>query len=284
MRITILGMGNMGQAFAARGLERGHDITVWNRSPGRTASLASAGAHEADTLQSAVASADVVLVVLADDAAVLDVCLGDGGVIHSLPSSAIVANVSTVAPATVKRLAASAGEGRVLDSPVMGSPKMIADGYGGFLIGGSEETIKELEPLWTDLGSGYTHCGPLGSGATLKLVSNLLLITGVAALAEGIQTARQHGIPDDLIRRVLGDSAVVSMASKVRFESLMDDAHPGWFPPALARKDLRLALDLASEAGIAVQIGPATETLLTKVIDSGAPWPDFTAVIQALDS
>jgi 3-hydroxyisobutyrate dehydrogenase-like beta-hydroxyacid dehydrogenase len=65
-------------------------------------------------------------------------------------------------------------------------------------------------------------------------------------------------------------------------DSLLDGTHPGWFTPTLARKDLRLALGLAEEAGVRVRIGPATEELLTSVIDTGSQWSDFAAVIEAL--
>ena len=282
MRVAVLGMGNMGRAFAARALERGHDVTVWNRSAGRAADLVSSGAREADSPEGAAAGCEAVLIVLADDAAVLSVCLDEHGVLHSLEPGAILANISTVAPETARRLAEAGPDGRVLDSPVMGSPSLIAAGRGTFLIGGPSASVTALDQLWSDLGAGYTHCGPVGSAATMKLVSNLLLITGVAALAEGIATARGAGIPDELLRGVLADSFVVSPASKVRMESLFDESHPGWFSPGLARKDLRLAVDLAEQSGAGVQIGPATEALLTKVIETGRLWPDFSAVIEAL--
>jgi 3-hydroxyisobutyrate dehydrogenase-like beta-hydroxyacid dehydrogenase len=283
MRVAVLGMGQMGRAFAARAVDRGHQVTVWNRSPGRATEVLALGAAEAESRATAVAGADAVLVVLADDAAVLDVCLGADGALAALGPAAVLANVSTVSPDTVRRLADTGPEGRVLDAPVMGSPERIAGGHGAFLIGGPLPVITAMDPLWNDLGAGYTHCGPVGAAATLKLVSNLLLITGVAALAEGIATARRHALSDDLIRQVLADSAVVSVASKVRLPNLMDAAHPGWFTPGLARKDLHLAIDLAQQAGIEVRIGPATEALLTTVIEAGGDWPDFSAVIEAFD-
>ena len=116
----------------------------------------------------------------------------------------------------------------------------------------------------------------------MKVLANLLLITGVASLAEAIATARQHAVPDELLRALLADSPIVSLASSLRLDSLLDATHPGWFSPTLARKDLRLAIDLAEEAGVGVRIGPAAETLLTTVIDAGGQWPDFAAVIEAL--
>ena len=281
VRIAIVGTGNMGEAFASRALEKGHHVTVWNRTPDRCAPVVAAGARQAASPGEAAAGADAVLVVLADDAAVLEVCLGVEGVLPSLDPSAVFANVSTVAPSTIRRLADAGPADRVLDSPVMGSPEMIAAGFGSFLIGGPLSAITAAEPLWTDLGSGYTHCGPTGTGATMKIVQNMLLITGVAALAEGIATARENGLSEELIRSVMTDSGVVSPASKVRLASVLDDAHPGWFSPVLARKDIRLAMDLATEAGIRAQCGPAAESLLTTVIDDGKPWPDFAAVIEA---
>jgi len=282
MQITILGLGQMGRAFATRALQRGHRVTVWNRSPGKAAELVAIGAVEADTLESAVIEADVVLVVVADDAAVLDVCLGDDGVLASLEPTTVLANISTVSPDTVRRLAAAGPKGRVLDTPVMGSPTLVAGGHGRFFIGGAVAAINAVDPLWDDLAAGYVHCGPVGTGATMKLVSNLLLITGVATLAEAIATARGHGIPDALLRDVFGESMVVSPGSKIRLDSLLDGTHPGWFTPTLARKDLRLAIGLAEEAAVRVRIGPATEALLTSVIDTGTRWPDFAAVIEAL--
>jgi 3-hydroxyisobutyrate dehydrogenase len=116
----------------------------------------------------------------------------------------------------------------------------------------------------------------------MKILANSLLITGVASLAEAIATARKQAIPDELLRTLFADSPVVSLASNLRLDSLLDATHPGWFSPALARKDLRLAIDLAEETGVGVRIAPAAEALLTTVIDAGGEWPDFAAVIEAL--
>jgi 3-hydroxyisobutyrate dehydrogenase-like beta-hydroxyacid dehydrogenase len=281
MRVTVMGMGSMGRAFAARALESGHQVTVWNRSPGRAADLVAKGAVEAP-LDSAVADADVALLVLADDGAVLDVCLRQGGVVASLGPSTVLANVSTVSPDTVRQLASAGPPDRVLDAPVMGAPENVAAGHCRFLVGGPPTTIRSCDPLWSDLSVGYTHCGPVGMAAVMKLISNLLLITGVTAMAEAIATARRQGITDELLVDVLGQSPVVSATSALRLPSVIDPDHPGWFSPALARKDLRLAVGLAEQSGVPVRVGPATDALLTAVVDGDTEWPDFSAVIEAL--
>jgi 3-hydroxyisobutyrate dehydrogenase-like beta-hydroxyacid dehydrogenase len=281
MRVTVIGMGSMGQAFATRALERGHQVTVWNRSPGRATAVVDEGAVEAP-LDRAAGEADVVLLVLSDDEAVLDVCERDGGILASLGSSTVLANVSTVSPDTVRHLAAVGPAERVLDAPVMGSPENVAAGHCRFFVGGPLPTIHAADPLWTDLSVGYTHCGPVGTASIMKIVSNLLLITGVASLAEAIATARGHGISDELLADVFGESPVISLTSALRLKSVIDPDHPGWFSPTLARKDLRLAVGLAEQAGLPVRVGPATDALLTTVVDGGEEWPDFSAVIEAL--
>jgi 3-hydroxyisobutyrate dehydrogenase-like beta-hydroxyacid dehydrogenase len=283
MRLTILGLGNMGRAFAAVALEKGHHVTVWNRSPNRASELLSKGAVEADTPEAAVKDSDVILIVVADDDAVLNVCQGAHGALTSLRPETVVAIVSTVAPETVRHLAEIGPSDRVLDAPIMGSPSVVSAGNGSFLIGGPLATVSSLDPLWSDLGAGYTYCGEVGSGATMKIVSNLLLITGVTAVAEAIATARGQGIPDELLKGVLSESFVVSPATKVRLDSLFDPTHPGWFTPALARKDVRLAVGLAEDAQVEVRIGPATEALLSTAMNAYDSWPDFTAVIEALN-
>ncbi|HEX4703105.1 MAG TPA: NAD(P)-dependent oxidoreductase, partial [Pseudonocardiaceae bacterium] len=275
MRVTVLGLGNMGRAFATRALARGHRVTVWNRTAGRVGDLVARGATVASTVSIAVAEAAAILVVVADDEAALDVCLGIDGALASVARGAVLVNCGTVSPDTARELAEAGPTDSVLDAPVMGAPAMIEQGAGRFLIGGPPKTIRQLDPLLADLGAGYLHCGPAGTGATMKLMLNLQLVIGVAALAEAIATARAEGIDDDLLRAVFADSPVLSPATRVRQEPMLDPAHPGWFSAELARKDVRLAVGVAEQRGVPVRLGPATENLLTAVLETNGQWPDF---------
>ena len=284
MRLDVLGLGNMGRAFAAVALEKGHQVTVWNRSPNRATDLVSKGAIEAETPERAAADSDVTLIVVADDDAVLSVCRGADGVLDALPSEAVVVIVSTVAPETVRHLAEIGPGGRVLDAPVMGSPSAVAAGKGSFLVGGPQPTVSSLDSLWSDLGSGYTYCGEVGSGATMKIVSNLLLITGVAALAEAIATARGQGIPDELLKGISPTALLSAPRARCDSTACSTQSHPGWFTPALARKDVRLAVGLADgdRAPACVSARPPRHSC-RPLIDANDSWPDFTAVIEALN-
>lgn len=267
MKVAVLGLGAMGRAFAGRAVAGGHDVLGWNRTP-RAQDFPTAA-----TAREAVAGAQVVLVVVSDGAAVEELCTAE--LLGSLAPQAVLAIVSTVAPETVRAVPYD----HVVDSPVLGAPKAVETGNARYVVGGADADVAVITPLLADLGSSTVHCGPLGAGAVMKIVSNLQLVVGVAAMAEAVATARGHGISDDVLRETLGDSPVVSPASRLRLGPVLDPEHPGWFGPALASKDLGLAADLAAAAGVQPAVGPAAQQLLARL---GGDWADFAAVIEAL--
>lgn len=280
MDVAVIGLGNMGRAAAGRLIDRGHRLRVWNRSPGRAGELLERGAVEAASPAEAVDGVEVALVVLTDDDAVASVCLGEGGAAAALPDGAVLADVSTVSPELARRLAAEGPAGRVLDTPVLGAPSALAEGGGRFLVGGPSEALEVARPVLDDLGSDVTHCGPAGAGAVVKLVGNLLLVTGVAAVAEGVAIARAQGVDDDTLAAALAESPVMSPAARMRLGPVLDPHHPGWFGPALARKDVRLAAGLAADAATGAPLAEAADRLLSRVLELG-DWPDFAAVAEA---
>lgn len=288
MRLAICGLGAMGRAFAERALDAGHDVTVWNRSPGKAEDLVDRGAKAAGSPAEAAAAADVTLVIVTDDEAALQVCLGEAGgdpdvaVVAGLGEHGMLAGASTVSPGTARRIASAGPDDHVLDTPILGAPTAVREGKGRFLVGGSDASYDRIRPLLESLCADAVHCGPAGSGATMKLAANLLLVAGVTALAEAVQVARAQGVDDTHITAAFDGSLVMSQAQALRLQPVLDPEHPGWFGPALARKDIRLVSALAEEAGLDVRIAPAVADLLDKVVDG--PWPDFAAVIEAVRS
>ena len=184
MKLAILGLGGIGRALAARAVDRGHQVTGWNRTP-RTFDVPTV-----PTPGEAVAGVDLALIVVADDRAVSELCTTE--LLAALPPQALLLVVSTVAPSTVRDIDLP---GRVLDTPVLGAPELIAAGSGQFLVGGDEAAAQRAGELLDDLGAGHTYCGPLGAGAVMKIVSNLQLVIGVAAMSEAIAIAAGTGCP-----------------------------------------------------------------------------------------
>ena len=149
VQIAVLGTGQMGHALAERLLESGHDLTVWNRTPHRADDLVARGASEARTPARAAAGADATFTSLADDAAVLAVVTGPDGVAGGL-GGGVLCDASTVSPQTTARLR-DAVAGRMLASPILGSPAAVVSGDASYLIGGPSEHYDRLRPAYDAL-------------------------------------------------------------------------------------------------------------------------------------
>ena len=282
MRITVLGLGNMGQAIASRLLDTGHTLRLWNRTPGKATALQARGALELHSIREAVDDAEVVITMVADDAATRAVALGPDGAIAAFAPNTILVDMSTVAPATSRALATAVPGGRCVDAPYLGSPAVAAAGQGNLLLGGPSDLVTQLDQLWSDLSAGHVYCGPSGSGTTLKLVSNLILITGITTLAEALVTAQAQGVADELLERIFSQSPLVAVGLRNRLADLIAGDHEGWFSVTLAHKDLRLALELAAQRDLTLPTTTAALGALERAAATGYAAHDFAAVVEVV--
>lgn len=243
MRIAVLGMGRMGQALAARLLDGGHRVTVWNRSRGKAAELVDRGAQEATDLAAAVSGAEVVMTCLATDEAVREVALGPDGFHDVLGGDAVYVDASTVSPALTEEL--DGRFERFVAMPVLGNPDAVRKGDASVLVGGPEELAETVAPMVSSLTSAV-HSYPRAPLATAaKLTANLLLLDGVVALAESLSVGRAGGLTDDQLEELLAESPMVAPGIRNRFDAVLSGAEVEWWSLELGAKDARLALELA---------------------------------------
>jgi len=282
MRIAVLGLGHMGRALAIRLRDRDYEVAVWNRSPGRAEELAKRGVTEAGTVAEAVAGADVAVTLLANDAAVRQVCLGEGGAVANLYGDAVLVDMSTVHPDTSRALAAAAPGGRFIDAPILGGPEALMSGKAKLLLGGRQQVVTGLKPLWDDLSASYLYTGPNGTATTLKLLSNIILVGSTALLAEAVVTGQINGIDHDVLRRVFGESPAVAPGVQLRLEDILEGDHRGWWTLELAEKDMGLALSLATEQGITLPVAAAVERLVRHSVEAGYGEQDLAAVVEVI--
>jgi 3-hydroxyisobutyrate dehydrogenase-like beta-hydroxyacid dehydrogenase len=280
MRIAVLGMGQMGRALAARLLDTGHEVTVWNRTSGRAGSLLERGATEAGTVVDAIADVDVVMTFLTDDAAVTQVLLPDGAALV-LAGDAVVVDCSTVAPATTRSLAA-AYPARFAAAPILGGPAALAAGDAALVVAGPPTVLELIDPLLGAISGAVRHCGDdPGRALVVKLANNYLLMAGLAVVSEAIAGAQRAGLDDDLIIDVFTSSGMVAPGLRNRVPDLVKGDHDGWFPPPMGAKDVGLFLDLAA----AERPLPLAELVRSRYVEAiAAGWEDkdITTVIELL--
>jgi 3-hydroxyisobutyrate dehydrogenase-like beta-hydroxyacid dehydrogenase len=200
--------------------------------------------------------------------------LGDG----------VLLDASTVSPETTAELADAVG-GRLLASPILGSPAAVVSGEAGYLIGGSRELYDRLSPAYDVLAEPRrrVYVGEDAKVATtLKLLSNYLLMAGIAALAETVATAQAFGLPDELIRDYFGQLPLVAPALRNRLDDIVSGDHDGWFSTTLGAKDVRLAEDLARSHGVPLPIADAVRRRFEEAAAQGWADADIGAVVELL--
>jgi 3-hydroxyisobutyrate dehydrogenase len=285
--LGFIGLGAMGGRMAQRLLAAGYDLTVYNRTRERTRPLQESGAKVADTPGTLAAGADVVLSSLADDAALEEVMFRpDGALASARPGTAFI-EMSTVSPATSRRLhdAARAKGLAVLDAPVSGSTPQAEQGQLVIFVGGEEATYHTCEPILGALGREAVYLGPAGSGAAMKLCVNALLGLGLQALAEAIALGLKSGLPRERFLDVLGDTAVVSPSQKSKLENARKGEYPASFPLRLMFKDFSLieqrALALSVPMPLTAAAAQITAAEHARESATGAD-EDFSAVIRTM--
>ncbi|MGO8905856.1 MAG: NAD(P)-dependent oxidoreductase [Solirubrobacteraceae bacterium] len=283
MRLAVLGMGRMGHAVAERLLDRDHDVTVWNRTPHRADDLIDRGATEAPTPAAAAEQAEATFTSLTDDTAVRAVVTGPDGVSAGLGDGVLI-DTSTVSPQTTADLAEAVG-GRLLASPILGSPTAVLRGEAGYLVGGPRELYDRLAPAYEALAEEgrRIYVGEHAALATtLKLISNYLLMSGIVALSEAVVTAQAVGLPDELIRDYLGQLPLVAPALRNRLDDIISGDHDGWFSTSLGAKDVRLAEDLARSHGVQLPLADAVKRRYEEAAAQGWADADIGAVVELL--
>lgn len=275
MKIALLGLGRMGQALGQRLLDGGHDLTVWNRSPGKAGELVERGATDFEAREDAIAPAEVVLSSLSNDDAVRELALEENG-IRSVLGERTYADTSTISP----RLSAELGRSfdRFVALPVLGAPTAVRSGDATYLAGGTKETIERIQPVLASLSDNVKRYPRPELASTAKLAVNLLLLAGVVALAEAMAVARAGGLDDEQITDLLSASPMVAPGLKNRFEGVRDGAGPTWWTVTLGAKDAGLAEEVAADGGVDLLLTPSVWETYRAAAEGGYADEDIVAV------
>jgi len=280
--IGFIGLGLMGKPMAQNLLRAGFPLVVWNRTKGKADDLVRGGAKLAADPREAAAQADVLITIVSDPAALEEVLFGKNGALVSLRRGCTLVDSSTVSPDIARRVAAACAERGVefLDAPVTGGTWGAEKGELVFMVGGKAETLERVKPVLEAMGKRFILLGPNGAGQTVKLGMNLLLALQVDAFAEALALVTAAGVPADRLMEVLQSSMARSGVLDVKAPMMVKGEFPASFPLRLMDKDVRLALELARELGVALPAGTAAYSTYSNVKDSAKDDPDFSAVMR----
>jgi 3-hydroxyisobutyrate dehydrogenase len=283
-RIAFLGLGRMGLGMATRLREAGHDLVVWNRTPGRAERLLDGGARSAPTPAEAAADADAVVAMLSDDVASRSVWTGADGVLAGGPRPGTLAvECSTLSHDWVLELAdAARGAGlRYLDAPVTGLPEAAAAGRLTLLVGAAAADLAAARPVLAPLADQIIHFGPVGAGTAYKLIVNLMGAVQIAGAAEGLALAERAGLDLDQVASALAGGQAASPQVVRNSRRMADADHDDVvFSGRLRHKDTAYAMQLAERLGLAAPFGRVALEGLEALLASGLGDANESAVIE----
>jgi 3-hydroxyisobutyrate dehydrogenase len=281
-KVAFLGLGLMGSGMAARLLGAGYSLTVYNRTRAKAEPLAGLGATLADSPAEAVAGAEIIFSMLADDAACRAVWLGSDGALAAAPVDAVLVESSTVTVGWIDELnmAAQARGLALIDAPVTGSKPQAAAGQLLFLVGGDAATLEKIRPALLFMGRDAIHLGPTGSGARMKLINNFLCGVQLASLAEGIAMIERSGLDPARAVSVLTQGAPGSPLVNGVSARMMQQQYAPNFALNLMAKDLRYAAQEGAEQGIDAITAKAALRVFENAIAAGDGEKDIAAVVE----
>ena len=284
MKIGFIGLGIMGSRMAANLQKNGYPLVVFNRTRAKAEPLLGACGTFSDSPEKLAGQVDLLFTMLAHPDAVEQAALGANGFLEHLRAKALWVDCSSVNPSFSRKMAAEAARRQVrfVDAPVTGSAVPAAEAKLIFWLGADPADLETIRPLLLCMGNKIVHTGGHGTGASMKMVVNLLLGNAMATFAEGMALGEGLGISRKvLFDSLLGTPAVAPFLASKR-EKIESGNYEAEFPLRWMQKDMHLASLSAYESGVAMPVTNAAKELYCLAMREGHAIQDFSAIYDYL--
>ena len=283
MKAGFIGLGRMGVGMASNLLKAGHEVTVYNRSPGKADALAALGAHVAKHVSDAC-SGDVVITMVANDSALSDIVFSERGLQSGLKAGAIHVSMSTISVALSERLTAThakAGQSFV-SAPVFGRPDAAAAGKLFIVASGAADAVKRVESLFAAMGQMTLAVSEQPRDANLvKISGNFMIASVIESLGEAVALVRKAGVAPQTFIDVLTSTLFNAPVYK-NYGGLIASGKfsPAGFAASLGYKDIGLALEAAETLRVPMPLASLISDRFLRLLAEGGESLDWAAIAQ----
>jgi len=281
MNVGFIGLGHMGAGMAANLLKAGHQVTVYNRTPGKTDVLVAQGAKAAAQVSDACRG-EAVITMLSNDDAVESVAFGKDGIVNSLPAGGIHVSSSTISVALSDKLTqahARAGQ-RFVSAPVFGRPAAAAAAQLNIVVGGEPAAVKAAMPLFEAMGQKTYPLSDKPSAANLvKLSGNFLIASAIEAIGEALALVGKGGVDRGLYMEMLTSSIFSAPIYKIYGGLIVSGVfEPAGFAAPLGQKDIRLTLAAAEALRVPMPLASLLRDRFLTLLAQGGENLDWAAI------
>jgi 3-hydroxyisobutyrate dehydrogenase len=282
--LGFVGLGVMGGNMVARLLEKGHQVTGYNRTRVKAQWLTDKGMRWADSPRAVSAAADFTFSMVTNAAAIHSISEGPDGLLAGLGPGKILIDMSTVSPAVSRALAEEvrAKGADMIDSPVSGSVTTLQEGRLSVMVGGRRETFEKAKPILHDVGPKVTYVGDNGLALAMKIATNLSLAVQMLAFCEGVLLAEKSGIARETAVDVLTHSAIASPMVQYRGPFVLKMPDEAWFDVNMMQKDMLLAMEMGRHLDVPLPTTAVTNEFLTAARGMGLAKQDFAVMFKVL--
>ncbi len=280
-RVGWIGIGRMGYAIATRLLDAGVDLTIYNRTRSKAEPLAEHGAKIVDTAAE-LGTCDIVFTMVGGPQDVLDVALGDGGVLSGDTRPAVLVDSTTIDPTTSAELSSRAGAlgTDVVAAPVSGNPKVVSSGGLTVVSSGPKEAYATVAPYLEQFGKKVTYVGEGDEARLVKICHNLMLGIVAQTMAETCALVGKAGVSRHDYLDFLNDSVMGSPFTRYKSPAYVNLDFEPTFTWPLLRKDFELGLRAGRELEVPLPASALVHQIVAEGIGRGMGDLDFAALVQ----
>jgi 2-hydroxy-3-oxopropionate reductase len=286
LQIGYIGLGIMGKSMARNILRAGYSLVVYNRSQAAVVELEVEGAQRADNPAQVAEQVDIVFTNLPDSPDVEQVVLGSGGIIEGAHPGLIVVDNSTIKPAAARYIGQQLSLRGVafLDAPVSGGDIGARESTLAIMVGGDENILQRVRPVFDVLGKTITHVGDIGAGQIAKAANQIMTAAQMVAMGELMIFARKAGADPERVVAAIRGGAAQCWTLDVKTPRLFAGNRAPGFKAFMQAKDLAIVMDTAREYGIPLPSAAIDAQLYNAMIEMGLGEMDNSAIVAIMET
>jgi 2-hydroxy-3-oxopropionate reductase len=286
LKVGYIGLGLMGKAIAKNIMKAGFPLVVHNRSEGAVNELVQEGAKAAGSPAETASQVDVVFTNLPDTPDVELVTLGPGGIMEAAREGLIFVDNSTIKPAAARQIAETLGKKGVqcLDAPVSGGDIGARNATLAIMVGGPEEALQRVRPVFEAMGKTITHVGGAGAGQIAKAANQIMVAAQMVAMGELLVFAKKAGADPQKVVEAIRGGAAQCWTLDVKPPRLFSGERGPGFKAYMQAKDLGIIMETAKEYGAPLPSAAVDAQLFNAMLEMGFGDLDNSAVIAVIEA
>ncbi len=286
MKLGFIGLGDMGQSMVCHLIKAGHEVAVWARRENSAESLIGRGAGWCGTPAELALRSEVVITMVTGSADVEDLALREDGLLAGFEAGSVHMDMSTIAPATARKLAARYAEAGIgwLDAPVSGGPKGALEASLAIMVGGEAAVLERMRPLLDALGQRIVHVGEAGAGQVAKACNQMIMVSAIEAGAEAMCLAAANGVDPAKVRAALMGGSAASKVLEVMGERMVTRHFERGVDARLHHKDFAILMGEAHQLGAPLPVAAVVWQQLNALMARGGARRDTAALLTVLEA